>query len=504
MDMPDGRGWRVRPARIERQKPLLFMMFQSMEPQRPFAPQALYRPALKIVRTLREAGFEAYIAGGAVRDYLLGRPQYDLDIATSASPEAIRRLFRRTIPVGESFGVMIVRERGINFEVATFRSEHGYSDGRRPDQVEFCDARSDVKRRDFTVIGARLIRTIGDPEERFDEDRLRMLRALRFAAQLEFEIEARTLQSIRRSAGLLDSVSMERVREELDRIFRAPRPARGLWLLEDSGLLKVIRARVLREADGLPRAQPAPSAEEPEDSLLWRLARHLASSRAGEVPADGTVDWIPADAPELLFAEAEEAAVPETRSPGEESTEAVLYWLAWFLDLAGLDGATLPRLEPKDLASCIEALAPALRMSGTRALRLRAGAYVLGRLPRTRKMRVADQKRLLRHPGLEQARRLAPCLYPEECEELEAWITARLEEFDDSLVIQPLLDGHRLMELGVAPGPRLGQLLHELESQQLEGNIETVNQAREFVRAALAHGAPPGPDSAADMEEGRE
>src|SRR5919108_4711449 len=166
--------------------------------------------ATEIVRCLQEAGFEAYFVGGSVRDQLRGKEPQDYDIATAARPEQVESLFTRTIPVGRKFGVVLVLEEGFAFQVATFRAEADYTDGRHPGRVTFADARADAQRRDFTVNGlffdpvanrlldwvggeadlrARIIRTIGDPEERFAEDHLRMLRAIRFAAQLDFEID---------------------------------------------------------------------------------------------------------------------------------------------------------------------------------------------------------------------------------------------------------------------------------------------------------------------------
>src|SRR4051812_39332631 len=183
--------------------------------------------ATTIVRTLRAAGFEAFWVGGCVRDFLLGREPQDYDIATDAQPEAIEKLFPRTIPVGRQFGVILVVEDGHEFQVATFRAEADYSDGRRPGSVRFSHAREDAIRRDFTINGlffdpltnevhdwvggqedlrARVVRTIGSPDERFGEDHLRLLRAVRFAAQLGFEIEAATFAAVRQHAEKISRV----------------------------------------------------------------------------------------------------------------------------------------------------------------------------------------------------------------------------------------------------------------------------------------------------------
>src|SRR5687768_15946789 len=177
--------------------------------------------ATAIVRRLQKAGFEAFWVGGCVRDFLLGREPQDFDIATNARPEQTENLFPKTIPVGKQFGVLLVVEDGQEFQIATFRAESGYQDGRRPENVRFSDAREDAIRRDFTINGlffdpiseqlhdwvdgekdlrGKLIRTIGSPDERFGEDHLRLLRAIRFAAQLGFNIEPHTFAAVKKHA----------------------------------------------------------------------------------------------------------------------------------------------------------------------------------------------------------------------------------------------------------------------------------------------------------------
>jgi len=217
--------------------------------------------AIRIVRVLHRAGHQAYFAGGCVRDKLRGAPAKDYDIATSAKPEEVQKLFPKTVPVGVQFGVILVMEEGVPFEVATFRTEGGYQDGRRPTKVAFTSVEEDAMRRDFTVNGLyydiegdkvidlvggqrdldlKLIRTIGDPDARFNEDHLRLLRAIRFAVQLDFEIDRQTFHSIVKHSALIRAVSAERVRDELSKILTSGNPARGLRLLDEAGLLKQI------------------------------------------------------------------------------------------------------------------------------------------------------------------------------------------------------------------------------------------------------------------------
>src|SRR5450631_389583 len=199
--------------------------------------------ARSIVRKLRGAGHVAYYAGGSVRDLLRGQVPKDIDVATDARPEAVQKMFSRTYAVGAHFGVIVVLEDGFQFEVATFRSDGIYLDGRRPTEVHFATAAEDAARRDFTINGmffdpeanevidfvggradldARLIRAIGDPAQRFAEDRLRILRAVRFATVLMFEIEPSTWDAVVAHASSINEISAERIREELVRIFMSP------------------------------------------------------------------------------------------------------------------------------------------------------------------------------------------------------------------------------------------------------------------------------------------
>src|ERR1035438_1274055 len=229
--------------------------------------------ATSIVKTLRQRGFQAYLVGGCVRDLLLGRAPKDYDVATNATPDQVMSIFPETYAVGAQFGVVLVpapetegARDGLNevgakshaVEVATFRSDIGYSDGRHPDEVRFSrDPREDVARRDFTINGmlldpvtgevldfvggrkdleAGIIRTIGDPEQRFGEDKLRMLRALRFAARFEYAIEPATFAAVQKLAHQIDVVSRERVRDELTRMLTEGHARRAFLLLDASGL----------------------------------------------------------------------------------------------------------------------------------------------------------------------------------------------------------------------------------------------------------------------------
>lgn len=221
----------------------------------------MYQQAEEAVRKLQSAGFRAYFAGGMVRDKLLGCESKDIDIATSAIYEEIASLFSNVIEVGKQFGVCIVVENGVQMEIATFRKEEGYSDSRRPDKIFAGSAEEDVRRRDFTINGLlydpvsgetidlvggredikkRVIRFIGNPQERILEDHLRLVRAIRFKITLGFQYDQLTFDAVRQNAGLVKGVSIERLRDELIKIFDSPARALGLFELSESALLKYI------------------------------------------------------------------------------------------------------------------------------------------------------------------------------------------------------------------------------------------------------------------------
>ncbi|MFN2350622.1 MAG: CCA tRNA nucleotidyltransferase [Kiritimatiellia bacterium] len=229
-------------------------------------PLQLQRGARRVAELLQQAGHEAVWAGGCVRDMLMGRTPKDYDIATNATPDQVLRIFPRGLAVGKAFGVIRAPWHGHYYEVATFRKDFTYRDGRRPEQVAFTDAATDAQRRDFTVnamfydplhdklsdyvqgqadLRARLIRAVGDPAARFEEDHLRMLRAVRFAATLEFTIDPATAAAIRQSAHRISRISAERIQTELTRtLLEAPRPGDALVLLAELRLLPAILPEV--------------------------------------------------------------------------------------------------------------------------------------------------------------------------------------------------------------------------------------------------------------------
>ncbi len=267
--------------------------------------------AVAVVRRLRGAGHSAYLVGGCVRDLLLHLSPKDFDVATSAHPPEVRALFRHVVEVGVAFGVLRVHQRDADetlheIEVATFRAEAGYSDGRRPDEVRFTDAREDVLRRDFTINGLlcdpldvdedhaavvdwvggladlrdRQLRAIGEPQERFTEDALRLLRAPRFAARFDLTLEARTEQAIHALAPTLARVSAERVREELQSMLRVPTAPRALALIARLQLGEVLWPELAQLPDGQTDAS----------DRMTVGHREVARLRGAEVPAGHSVE----------------------------------------------------------------------------------------------------------------------------------------------------------------------------------------------------------------------
>lgn len=232
--------------------------------------------ALGIAKTLHDNGFQAYFAGGCVRDSIMGIEPLDYDIATDADPNKVMELFPKTFPMGVQYGVVLVLRDGIPFEVTTFRKDGRYIDGRHPETISFSRTpQEDVKRRDFTINGLLydpfedkvldyvngrddikngIIRAIGNPFERFTEDKLRLMRAVRFAARYEYKIEDNTLQAIKEFAPKIIEVSPERIRDELDKIIRGKHPGLGLQMLQDTGVLQYILPEVSQMA-GVPQPE---------------------------------------------------------------------------------------------------------------------------------------------------------------------------------------------------------------------------------------------------------
>ncbi len=435
--------------------------------------------AIQIVRRLQAAGFQAFWVGGCVRDFLLGREPQDYDIATNARPEQTEKLFPKTIPVGKQFGVLLVVEDNHQFQIATFRAEADYKDGRRPESVRFSDAREDAIRRDFTVNGlffdpvadqlhdwvggeadlrAKIIRTIGSPDERFGEDHLRMLRAIRFAAQLGFEIEPQTLAAVRKYAERISLVSAERIRDELINLFAPPHAARGLVLLHESGLM----AHVLPELVPTLTCEQSPNYH-PEGTVfnhLRLMLEHLPTTLTNE-----SLPWA-----SLLH----DIAKPQTASRGEDGAihfyghEKVGAEMAESI----LQRLKFPRKQTDEIVAAVRHHmqfkdAPDMRKATLRRMLLRE-TFPL-------------ELELHRLDCLGSHRRLD--IYDFLCEQ-----RARL--YDQPHLLPPLLTGNDLLELGMEAGPHLGALLHELRDKQLAEELTNPDEARAWIKQMLSKHAP--------------
>ena len=430
--------------------------------------------ATQIVRRLQDAGFEAFWVGGCVRDQLLGKPAHDIDIATAARPEQIEALFKRTIPVGRQFGVLVVLAGGHSFQVATFRAESDYTDGRRPDRVAFTDARADALRRDFTVNGlfydpvhetihdwvggradieARVLRTIGDPAERFGEDHLRLLRAVRFAAQLGFTIEPATLRAVQSRAALIRDVSAERIREELVKLFRPPHAARGLELLRESSLLEPVLPEIAATIDCAQSPQ-----FHPEGSVFNHIAKMLA-----QLPADAaaTLPWAV-----LLH----DVAKPSTATRDPDTGEIHFYGH----EKAGADQAReilarlrFPRREIEEIVTCVRHHM---------------------QFKDVRQMRRSTLRRLLMRPTfpVEMELHRLDCLGSHGSLDHYDFLREQAAQLDARPALRPpLVTGDDLIRMGMKPGPALGALLAEIREKQLQDELSTRAAARAWAKQRL-------------------
>jgi putative nucleotidyltransferase with HDIG domain len=433
--------------------------------------------AIDVVRRLRGAGYEALWAGGCVRDQLLGLEPQDYDVATNARPEEVSRLFRRTVMVGASFGVVEVlgprtQTGPLQVEVATFRADAGYSDGRHPDAVVFSSAREDALRRDFTINGMffdpidnrvidhvggredlekRLLRAIGDPAVRFAEDKLRMLRAVRIATRFELAIEAATATAIQSMARQITVVSAERIAEELRKLLVAPQRARGVNLLHDLGLAAAILPELL-PMKGLLQGPP----HAPTGNLWDHVLRVL--ELLGPSPS------FPLAFAALLH------DVGKPRTVGRTPDRYTFY-----------NHEHVGRRLADEI--CVR-----LKMSNAERERI---AWLVEKhqfLCEARRMRTAKLKETLAHPGIRELLDLhrADALasgrsvdHVEFCEErLRQWTEADLDP-------EPLVTGDDLIRLGLEPGPKFKRLLDAVREAQLEGTIKTREEALELVDRVL-------------------
>ncbi|WP_446744952.1 CCA tRNA nucleotidyltransferase [Silvibacterium acidisoli] len=441
--------------------------------------------AENIVETLRASGHDAYFAGGCVRDLLLGREPKDFDVAISAHPDVVMQLFPRTFSVGAHFGVILVADTFDGAEavteVATFRSDGAYSDGRRPDSVRFSEsAQEDVVRRDFTINGmlldplewkasgnletavldyvggradlkSKLVRAIGDPATRFREDKLRMLRAVRFAARFEFEIEPQTEAAIRQYAPEISQVSQERVRDELTRMLTEGHARRAFELLDRTGLLK----QVLPEIDRMHGVEQPPEWH-PEGDVWIHTLMLLEQLPAG---ASATLAW-----GALLH----DVGKPATFQRGP--------------DRIRFNG------HPEVGVKISEAICRRLRFSNEESAQIALLVENHMRFGDVKKMKESTLKRFFRLNNFPEHLALHKMDASASIGILDLYEYAK-ERFEQSSVeeVKPVLlvTGRDLIAEGWKPGPRFKELLALAEDAQLEGRISSREEGLELIRSEV-------------------
>ena len=402
-----------------------------------------------------------------MRDLLLRKRPKDFDIATNALPEAVRSVFPKTIPIGAQFGVMLVVEDGQTFEVATFRADKGYQDGRHPSAVRFTDAKEDALRRDFTVNGiffdpstrkvmdwvggkkdlkAKIIRAIGDPKRRFTEDKLRMLRAVRFASVLGFKIDPKTFSAIKKLAKKINDVSQERVRDELIKMFTGPHPGLALTLLDKAGLL----AEVLPEAVKM-KGVKQPKEFHPEGDVFVHTALLMKQLKSPSTELAFGCLLHDVGKPDT-FKRADRIRFNGHDRVGAKITENILERLRFPNDMKA------------KIVACVEGHM---------------------RFKDVKEMRVSTLKKFLQRETfeteLEQHR--VDCLASHG--DLTNWrfLKKKLRELTkEEIKPKPLINGRDLLELGYEEGPLIGKILKALEVEQLERKIMTREEALEWVK----------------------
>lgn len=434
-----------------------------------------------IVETLRRRGFQAYLVGGCVRDLLLGREPKDYDVATDATPPQVMDIFPQTYAVGAQFGVVLVpageiqgnageESRAHAVEVATFRSDIGYSDGRHPDEVRFSrDPREDVARRDFTINGmlldpvsgevldfvggrddlaAGIIRTIGDPEKRFTEDKLRMLRAVRFAARFEYKVDDATFRAIQRQAPQIEVVSRERVRDELTRMLTEGHARKAFVMLDESGLLQQVLPQISAMKGVAQPAEFHPEGDVFVHTLL--LLENLPS------PCSLTLGW-----GALLH------------DVGKPATFRVAP------DRIRFDGHVEVGVK------IAEEICGRMRFSNDETEQILALVDNHMRFGHATRMKESTLKRFLRLPEFDEhlALHRADCLASHRnLATYDFVLRKRAEIPPEKIRPQPLVTGDDLIEAGHIPGPRFREILNAVEDAQLEGRLPSRDAALEFVR----------------------
>lgn len=439
--------------------------------------------AIEVVRRLREAGFEAYWAGGCVRDEVLGLVPADYDVATNARPEQVRKLFHKTVEVGAAFGVIeVLGPRPHKIQVATFRTDLSYTDGRRPDSVVFCSAEEDAKRRDFTINGmffdplenrlidyvggqadlkAKVLRAIGNPVDRFAEDKLRMLRAVRMATRFELAVDPATADAIRMMSGEIIVVSHERISDELHKMLVHPRRAQGLRLMDELRLIRPILPE-LEEMKGLPQGPPAAPTGD-----LWEHVLKVMELLEGPTWPTASPVSFPLAFGALLHDVGKRRTVGRTPDRytfhGHEHVgRRMAGEICRRLKMSNDDRVRIEWLVDKHQYLCD---APIMRASRLKPILVHPG--------------IGELLALHRADSQATGRSIA---HVEFCENMLRTTPTEL------LNPLPLITGEELKALGIEPGPLFKKLLEAVREAQLEGTIRSREEAIELVERLLKEG----------------
>ena len=430
--------------------------------------------AEQICATLRQHEYQAYFVGGCVRDLEMGRVPADYDVCTDARPERVQELFPHSLAVGAKFGVILVVENGVQVEVATFRSDIGYSDGRHPDRVVYSESpQEDVRRRDFTINGllmdpatsevldfvggradlrAGLVRAIGDPRLRFAEDKLRMMRAVRFAARFGFGIEPETMAAAKSLAPQVLEVSLERIRDELTKLLTEGAARRGFELLEETGLLAVVLPHISRM-----KGVEQPPQFHPEGDVWIHTRMMLEKLQPNCSP---TLAW-----GVLLH----DVGKPPTFAPATGPGTRIRF-----------DGHV------EVGARMAEHICRNLRFSNEDIEQIESLVANHLRFKDVHQMRIATLKRFVRLPRFEEHLELhrLDCLASHGSLEAYTFVQRFLVETPPEKVYPPkLVTGDDLKGMGLIPGPRFREILLAVEEAQLEGRLHDRESALQFARS---------------------
>src|SRR6266481_5086087 len=430
--------------------------------------------ANSICDALQDAGFQAFLVGGCVRDLLLGREPADYDVATSATPEQVLKLFPDGVTVGAQFGVILVVREGVKVEVATFRSDVGYSDGRHPDRVEFASSpEQDVKRRDFTINGlvmrhntgeildfvdgqadlrTGIIRAIGEPDKRFAEDKLRALRAVRFAARFGYEIDHKTFAAIRKHAQEISQVSPERIRDELTKLLTEGATRSGCELLDSCWLLSI----VLPEIAAMKGVEQPPQYH-PEGDVWIHTLLMLEGLPAG---CSATLAW-----GVLLH----DVGKPATFRSAKETGDRIRF-----------DGHV-------DVGMAVaKEILGRLRFSNDDTEQILSLVEHHMKFKDVGRMRLATLKRFVRLPRFEEhlALHRLDCISSHRNLEAYDFVTDFIRTTPPE-VVRPskLVTGEDVLELGFKPGPIVGRILAAVEEAQLNGELGSKDAAISFINS---------------------